>query len=80
MSDTKSVAIITGASQGIGRSTAIRLAGDFSAIVLVARDKDNLETTAAEVMSVGTEAVTFALDLRQPQSAKTIHRRNSRSL
>jgi 3-oxoacyl-[acyl-carrier protein] reductase len=72
MSDTKSVAIITGASQGIGRSTAIRLAGDFSAIVLVARDKDNLETTAAEVMSVGTEAVTFALDLRQPQSAKTI--------
>src|SRR5580693_6518362 len=72
MSDTKSVAIITGASQGIGRSTAIRLAGDFSAIVLVARDKDNLETTAAEVMSVGTEAVTFAHDLRQPQSAKTI--------
>jgi 3-oxoacyl-[acyl-carrier protein] reductase len=72
MSDTKSVAIITGASQGIGRSTAIRLARDFSAIVLVARDKDNLETTAAEVMSVGTEAVTFALDLRQPQSAKTI--------
>jgi 3-oxoacyl-[acyl-carrier protein] reductase len=72
MSDTKSVAIITGASQGIGRATAIRLARDFSAIVLVARDKDNLETTAAEVMSVGTEAVTFALDLRQPQSAKTI--------
>jgi 3-oxoacyl-[acyl-carrier protein] reductase len=72
MGDTKSVAIITGASQGIGRATAIRLARDFSAIVLVARDKDNLEAAATEVMSVGTEAVTFALDLRQPQSAKTI--------
>ena len=32
-----SVAIVTGASQGIGRSTAIRLARDFSAVVLAAR-------------------------------------------
>jgi 3-oxoacyl-[acyl-carrier protein] reductase len=72
MGDTKSVAIITGASQGIGRATATRLARDFSAIVLVARDKDNLEAAATEVVSVGTEAVIFALDLRQPQSAKTI--------
>jgi 3-oxoacyl-[acyl-carrier protein] reductase len=46
MGNTKSVAIITGASQGIGRATAIRLAREFSAIALVARDRDNLETTA----------------------------------
>jgi len=31
-----SVAVVTGASQGIGRSTAIRLARDFTAIVLAA--------------------------------------------
>jgi 3-oxoacyl-[acyl-carrier protein] reductase len=71
MGNTKSVAIITGASQGIGRATALRLANDFSAIVLVARDKDNLETAATEVMSLGAEAMTSALDLRQPQSAKS---------
>lgn len=72
MGNTKSVAIVTGASQGIGRATAIRLARDFSAIVLVARDKDNLDKTATEVMSLGTEAMAFALDLRQPQGAKSI--------
>jgi len=33
-----SVAIVTGASQGIGRSTAIRLAQDFSVVVLAARN------------------------------------------
>ena len=72
MDNTKSVAIVTGASQGIGRATAIRLARDFSAIVLAARDEDKLETTAAEVRSFAAEAMTFALDLRQPQSPKSI--------
>jgi 3-oxoacyl-[acyl-carrier protein] reductase len=72
MGNTKSVAIITGASQGIGRATAIRLARDFSAIVLVARDEDNLEKAAAEVRSLGTDAMVYALDLRQPESTKTI--------
>jgi 3-oxoacyl-[acyl-carrier protein] reductase len=72
MGDTKSVAIITGASQGIGRAAAIRLARDFSSIVLVARDKDDLDVAATEVMSLGAEAMASALDLRQPQSAKSI--------
>jgi len=72
MTTTKSVAIVTGASQGIGRATTIRLARDFLVIVLVARDKDNLEKTAAEVRSFGAEAMVFALDLRRPESAKTI--------
>jgi 3-oxoacyl-[acyl-carrier protein] reductase len=69
---TKSVAIVTGASQGIGRATALRLARDFSAIVLVARDMDNLEKTAAEVTPLGAETMVLALDLRQPESAKTV--------
>jgi len=56
MANTKSVAIITGGSRGIGRATAIRLARDFSAIVLVARDEHNLETTASEVRSLGAQS------------------------
>lgn len=72
MTIMKSVAIVTGASQGIGRATALRLARDFSAIVLTARDEDDLDQAAAEVRSVGAEAIVYALDLRQPESAKTI--------
>src|SRR5271155_1471570 len=69
---TRSVAIVTGASQGLGRATALRLARDFSVIVLVARNKESLESTAAEVRSIGAEPIVSALDLREPQSAKTL--------
>lgn len=69
---TDSVAIVTGASQGIGQATAIRLARDFSVIVLVARNKDNLEKTAGEVKAVGAEAMVLAADLREPRAAEAI--------
>jgi 3-oxoacyl-[acyl-carrier protein] reductase len=72
MRAANSVAIVTGASQGIGRATALRLARDFSAVVLVARDKDKLEEAAADVKSARTETMIFDLDLRQPQSADII--------
>jgi 3-oxoacyl-[acyl-carrier protein] reductase len=70
--EIKSVAVITGASQGIGRATALRLARDFSAVVLVARDKENLQTAASETASLGTKAVVFAIDLRLTQSAEEV--------
>ena len=68
----KSVAIVTGTSQGIGRATALRLARDFSVLVLVARNKDKLEKTATEVRSAGAQAMVYAVDLREPQSAEII--------
>jgi 3-oxoacyl-[acyl-carrier protein] reductase len=68
----KSVAIVTGASQGIGGATAVRLARDFSAVVLVARNRDELEKTAAAVNSAGAEPVIYALDLREPRSAEIV--------
>src|ERR1700677_3328270 len=68
----KSVAIITGASQGIGRSAAIRLARDFSALVLVARDRANLESTAEVVKAAGAKALVIDSDLGQPEAAKSV--------
>jgi 3-oxoacyl-[acyl-carrier protein] reductase len=68
----KSVAIVTGASQGIGRATAIRLARDFEAVVLAARQEDELAKTAAEVKSAGAEPLTYALDLREPCAAEIL--------
>jgi 3-oxoacyl-[acyl-carrier protein] reductase len=70
--EIKSVAIVTGASKGIGQATAVRLARDFAAVVLVARSKDKLEKTAGEVKSAGAEVTVCALDLREPQAAETV--------
>jgi 3-oxoacyl-[acyl-carrier protein] reductase len=65
----KSVAVVTGASQGIGQATAIRLARDFSALVLVARNRANLEQTAEAVKSAGTEVLVIDADLAVPPPA-----------
>jgi 3-oxoacyl-[acyl-carrier protein] reductase len=67
-----SVAIVTGASQGIGRSTAIRLARDFSAIALVARNGDALAEVAAAVKSAGAEPLICALDLSEVGSPERL--------
>jgi 3-oxoacyl-[acyl-carrier protein] reductase len=72
MNAKKSVAIVTGASQGIGRATALRLARDFSSIVLAARNQDELEKTAAEVNAAGAESLVFALDLREAKAAEVL--------
>jgi 3-oxoacyl-[acyl-carrier protein] reductase len=66
------VAVVTGASQGIGRATAIRLARDFSAITLVARNADRLGETASEVRSAGAEPLVLPLDLSKRESATRV--------
>jgi 3-oxoacyl-[acyl-carrier protein] reductase len=40
--------------------------------MLVARNKDKLEATAADVRSVGAEAKVYDLDLREPQAAEIV--------
>ncbi|MFZ0883893.1 MAG: SDR family oxidoreductase [Candidatus Acidiferrales bacterium] len=69
---SNSVAIVTGASQGIGKATAIRLARDFSSLVLVARDEAHLQETSQEAKSFGSESCVLALDLREPAVAEKI--------
>jgi NAD(P)-dependent dehydrogenase (short-subunit alcohol dehydrogenase family) len=68
----KTVAVITGASQGIGQASAIRLARDFSALVLVARNRDNLEQTAEAVKSAGAEVLVIDADLADPAAARLV--------
>jgi len=60
-----SIAIVTGASAGIGAATAIRLAKDFSGVVLVARREEELKITAEAVKAAGAEPLIIAADLRQ---------------
>jgi 3-oxoacyl-[acyl-carrier protein] reductase len=69
---SKSVAVVTGASQGIGSATAVRLARDFGSVVLVARNRAKLEDTAAAVKESGAEPLIIDLDLSDRLSARRV--------
>ena len=60
---SKSVEIVTDASSGIGRATAIRLARDFSTVVLAARGAVALAEVAEQVRAQGAEPLAIDLDL-----------------
>lgn len=66
------VAIVTGASQGIGRATALRLAEDFSALVIAARNGEALREVAMVVEQTRVPVLPMPLDLREPAAAKTL--------
>ncbi|MGI5189930.1 SDR family NAD(P)-dependent oxidoreductase [Promicromonospora sp. CA-289599] len=66
---TGTVALISGASSGIGRATALRLAGAGAAVALAARRADRLEEVAADVRSAGGTALVIATDLTDADAA-----------
>jgi NAD(P)-dependent dehydrogenase (short-subunit alcohol dehydrogenase family) len=66
------ISIVTGASRGIGRSIAIRLAAEGSSVVLCARDQALLDAAAVEIRNTGGTAETIALDLRERDSGQQI--------
>jgi len=66
------VAIVSGASQGIGRATAIRLARDFAAVVLVARNGDELKEVAEVVREGGAELLVLAEDLSKVEAPEKV--------
>lgn len=70
MSNT--VAIVTGASSGIGRATAIRLSHDFSSVALVSRGAAQLAGVADEVEANGAEPLAIDLDLMAPTAAEAV--------
>ncbi len=62
-------AIVTGASRGIGRAIALRLAKDGMQIVLAARSHDALDDAVREIEHAGGRAIPVPMDLRLPESA-----------
>jgi NAD(P)-dependent dehydrogenase (short-subunit alcohol dehydrogenase family) len=63
------VALITGASSGIGRQTVIRFAEEGVRVAPVARRKDLLEALAQQIRSAGGEVLPVAADITQPEEA-----------
>ena len=59
------VAIVTGASRGIGRQVAVRLAAEGCAVVVCARNADDLASVVDEVRAAGGRAEAVPLDLTE---------------
>src|SRR3954466_12257727 len=66
------VAIVTGASRGIGHTIARQLAKDGAAVMLTARDTARLQQAVTEIRQAGQRADFGAFDLRQPEAAKQL--------
>jgi 3-oxoacyl-[acyl-carrier protein] reductase len=69
---SQSVAIVTGSSSGIGEATPIRLARDFSAVVLAARNAAELAAVADQVRANGAEPLAIDIDLMAPTAAEAV--------
>ena len=65
-------AVVTGASRGIGRAIALRLAADGAAVLLTARDQAALDSTARAITEAGGQAAAHALDLREPSAGQQL--------
>jgi 3-oxoacyl-[acyl-carrier protein] reductase len=64
------VAVVTGASQGIGRATALMLAGYGARIALAARNAEKLAALEAEIKQQGGEAMAVPLDVAREEQVK----------
>jgi 3-oxoacyl-[acyl-carrier protein] reductase len=64
------VALVTGASQGIGRTCALVLAAAGAKVALCARNQEKLDQIAAEIFAQGGEATAFKVDVANEEEIK----------
>jgi len=65
------VALVTGASQGIGRATALALAENGAKVAIAARNAEKLASLASEIAQTGGEALPITMDVADPAQVKS---------
>ncbi len=70
MSLSGRVAFVTGASQGIGRACALKLASAGAAVAVAARNQEKLDELVNEIVAAGGKAAAFALDVTDEEQVK----------
>ena len=68
------VAIITGASRGIGAAARRAFAAAGATVVLAARSEDDLQAVAAQIRAAGGEALPIPTDVADPDAAERLVR------
>ena len=66
------VALVTGASQGIGRAIAETLAANGATVCVLARNKEKLESLVEAITSAGGKADSIPCDVSQPDAIETL--------
>jgi len=66
------VAMVTGASQGLGRSIALRLAAEGCDLAICARSEETLESAAEEIRALGRRVLAKPLDVTAPGAAEEL--------
>lgn len=66
------VAVVTGASQGIGRAIALRLGGLGARVVVAARSQPKLAEVVAELHASGAQALAVVSDVRRPEAIQEL--------
>jgi 3-oxoacyl-[acyl-carrier protein] reductase len=65
------VALVTGASQGIGHACALALAGQGASVALAARNRQKLDELAQQIAASGGKAAVFVMDLAEEEQIKS---------
>src|SRR5437764_12558488 len=71
MSLAQRVALVTGASQGIGRTCAFRFAKEGVAVAVAARNQEKLNELLHEITAAGGKAAAFALNVADEEQVKS---------